>query len=95
MGVCSLSLSTSIQKEKKLRRSSRTSDFTLLINSNLIVGGISPEIHHPGGLVLQEQLNEVRKTRIKVTVGASTPADLGLLAWSTSRASGSNPVVRI
>ncbi|RRT83546.1 hypothetical protein B296_00004236, partial [Ensete ventricosum] len=93
--VRSLSLSTSIQQEKKLRHLSRTPDFTLPINSNLIVGGSSPGTHHLGGPVLQEQLNEVRKTRIKVAVGASTHVDLRLPAWSASRASGSNPVVRI
>ncbi|RWV96735.1 hypothetical protein GW17_00040532 [Ensete ventricosum] len=65
------------------------------INHNLIVGGTSPGTHHPGGLVLQEQPNEVRKTRIKVTVRASTPVNLGLPAWSASHASDSNLVVRI
>ncbi|RWW03961.1 hypothetical protein BHE74_00007497 [Ensete ventricosum] len=70
--VSSLSLSTSIQKEKKLRCSSRTHDFTLPINPNLIVGETSHGTHHPGGLVLQEQSNEVRKTHIKIITGAST-----------------------
>ncbi|RRT52213.1 hypothetical protein B296_00050597 [Ensete ventricosum] len=70
-------------------------DFTLPINPNLIIGGTSPRTHHPEGPVLQEQPNEVRKTRIKVTVGASTPIDIGLPAWITSCASGSNPIMRI
>ncbi|RWW42422.1 hypothetical protein BHE74_00052034, partial [Ensete ventricosum] len=93
LGIHSLSLSTSIQKEKKLQLSSKTLDFTLPINTNLIIGGTSPGTHHPGGRVLQEQPNEVRKTCIKVIARASTPADLELLAWSVSHTSGSNPVV--
>ncbi|RWV88773.1 hypothetical protein GW17_00049119 [Ensete ventricosum] len=68
-------------------------DFTLPTNPNLIVGGTSPGTHHSEDLVLQEQPSEGRKTYIRVTIGASTPADLGLPAWSVSRASGLNPVV--
>ncbi|RRT59704.1 hypothetical protein B296_00035219 [Ensete ventricosum] len=93
--VRSLSLSTSIQQKKKLQQLSRMPDFTLPINHNLIIGRTSPGTHHPGGLVLQKQPNEVRKTCIKAIIGASTLADLRLPAWSASRASSSNPVVRI
>ncbi|RZR97123.1 hypothetical protein BHM03_00026237 [Ensete ventricosum] len=81
------------KKEKKLRCSSRKPDFTLPINPNLIVEGTSPGIHHPRGIVLQEQSSKDRKTRIRVTTGASTPVDLGLSAWSVSRVSTPNPVV--
>ncbi|RWW49638.1 hypothetical protein BHE74_00044194 [Ensete ventricosum] len=57
-----------------------TPDFTLLNNSNLIVRGTSPRTHHPGGLVLQEQFDEVRKICIKSTTRASTHVDLKLPA---------------
>ncbi|RRT65354.1 hypothetical protein B296_00014497 [Ensete ventricosum] len=36
------------------------------------------------GLVLQEQFDEIRKTRIEVTIRASTHVDLGLIAWDSS-----------
>ncbi|RWW20021.1 hypothetical protein GW17_00015894 [Ensete ventricosum] len=69
-------------------------DFILLNYSNLIVRGTSPGTHHPGGLVLQEHFDEVRKICIKDTTRASTRVDLELPAWSTSCAPGSNPVVQ-
>ncbi|RZR81857.1 hypothetical protein BHM03_00008163 [Ensete ventricosum] len=65
-----------------------------MINPNLIIGGTSLGTHHPGNLVLQEQPSKGRKTRIRVTIGAPTPVDLGLSAWSVSPASGPNPVGR-
>ncbi|RRT71578.1 hypothetical protein B296_00027436 [Ensete ventricosum] len=41
-----------------------------------------------------EQPSEGRKTRIRVTIGVPTPADLRLPTWSVSHASGPNPVQR-
>ncbi|RWW04034.1 hypothetical protein GW17_00032767 [Ensete ventricosum] len=74
-------------------------DFTLRHNANLIVGGTSPETHHPGKcLSLQEQLHEIgRKTRIKVTTRAKHPhassSDYTELGPSYIR--GPNPVARL
>ncbi|RRT82780.1 hypothetical protein B296_00000098 [Ensete ventricosum] len=71
------------------------SDFTLRNNSHLIVGGTSPGTHHPGeGLVLQEQFDEVKRIRIKVTTRASTHINLELPMSGPSCAHDLNPIVR-
>ncbi|RZS27462.1 hypothetical protein BHM03_00060936 [Ensete ventricosum] len=60
------------------------SDFTIRVNHNLIIGGTSQGTPHHGGLILQEQPDNVRKTHVKVATGTSTHADLGLPAWRAS-----------